>query len=321
MLRYLVGRVLGGIGTLLGLSAIVFIFLLLIPGSVVANILGPEGSSSPEAVARLEKEFGLDRPVAVQYLDWLAGAARGDLGDSWRTRLPVSQTILERLPLTAELTVLASLIAVVVGVPLGAIGASRHGRLADHATRVAVLIGSAIPVFLTASLVLIVGSTQFRWVPPTGFVSLWDDPIQNLETVITPAILLGVISAASVARMTRGAMLDVLGRDYVRTAKAKGLRPRRIIGRHVFRNASIPVLTVLGVETGRMLGGAVMTETIFSLPGLGRLVVDSIGKRDFPMVQGAVLVIAAMFIAVNLMTDILYGLADPRVRVGRGRSN
>ena len=320
MWRYLAGRILGGIGTLLGLSVIVFVFLLLIPGSVVANILGPEGSASPEVVERLEKEFGLDRPVVVQFADWVAGAAQGDLGTSWRTRLPVSQTILERLPLTAELTVVASLIALLLGVPLGAIGASRRDRLPDHATRFAALLGSAIPVFLSASLVLIVGSTVFRWVPPTGFVPIWENPVQNLETVVTPGILLGVISAASVARMTRGAMLDVLGKDYVRTARAKGLRPGRITGRHVFRNASIPVLTVLGVETGRMLGGAVMTETIFSLPGLGRLVVDSIGKRDFPMVQGAVLVIAAMFIAVNLVTDILYGLADPRVRVSRGRT-
>lgn len=316
MIRYIGRRIVGGLATLLALSVLVFVVLVTIPGSIVGSVLGAEGSRDSEIAQQLEETYGLDRNIFVQYFDWLWGVVRGDLGESWRSGRPVIDVIAERLPLTAQVTVGAILVAIVVGVPMGAIAARRKGTVIDHGTRVVALLGAAVPVYLTATLVLLVGSERWSWVPPTGYRSIWDDPWTNLATVITPVLILGLGSAASVSRMTRGAMIDVLGQDFIRTAEAKGIQPLRITVRHGLHNASIPVLTVLGVEAGVLLGGAVVTETVLSLPGVGRLVVDAIGQRDYPVVQGAVLVIAGMFIVINIVTDLLYGLLDPRIRLG-----
>ncbi|WP_419554522.1 ABC transporter permease [Candidatus Poriferisodalis sp.] len=320
MIRFMAWRVVNGIGTLFGLSTIVFVVLLAIPGNVTQTILGVEGASSPELALRLEREFGLDRPIYVQFFSWVGNVLRADLGTSWRTAEPVMDTILDRLPLTAEIALFSIIIALLVGIPLGVIGARNQDRLLDHITRGISLLGAAIPPYISATLILLVGSMWLGWVPPTGYTSLFEDPLRNLSTVITPALVLGLTSAAGITRMTRGAMLDELSRDYVRTAYSKGLHQLSITNRHALRNASIPVLTVVGIEIGTLLGGTVITEAVFSLPGLGRLVVDAIAQRDYPMVQGAVLVIAAIYVTINFLTDLVYGIIDPRVRTMRTKS-
>jgi peptide/nickel transport system permease protein len=320
MIRFMAWRVANAIGTLFGLSMIVFVILLAIPGSVTQSMLGVEGASTPELALRLEREFGLDRPIYMQFFSWVGNVLRGDLGTSWRTAQPVMDTILDRLPLTAEIALFSIIIALLVGIPLGVIGARNQDRLLDHITRGISLLGAAIPPYISATLILLVGSMWLGWVPPTGYTSLFEDPLRNLSTVITPALVLGLTSAAGIARMTRGAMLDELSQDYVRTAYSKGLHQLSITNRHALRNASIPVLTVVGIEIGVLLGGAVITESVFSIPGLGRLVVDAIAQRDYPMVQGAVLVIAAMFVTINILTDLVYGIIDPRVRTIRTKS-
>jgi peptide/nickel transport system permease protein len=317
MLRYIAGRLAGAVGVLLVLSILVFLLLQVIPGTAADQILGAEGANSEVARAELVRKFGLDRPLLDQYGDWLRGVAVGDLGTSWRTDRPVSTTILDRLPLSLEIAIGGILVAVLVGIPLGMVAARRRDSVVDHVLRVFTLFGSAVPVYVTATVILLLGSLWLRWIPPTGYVSLFTDPGTNLLTVATPAVLLGLTGAASVAKITRGSMLDVLQEEYVRTAVSRGFSPVRVTVRHALRNASVPILTVIGLETGTLLGGVVVTETVLSLPGLGRLVIDSIGQRDFPVVQGTVLVIGALFVGLNLVTDVLYGLADPRIRLTR----
>jgi peptide/nickel transport system permease protein len=295
---------------------LVFIFLLLVPGTAVDQILGQEGGGTSAAAQELQRRFGLDQPAPVRYLTWLQGVLRGDFGVSWRTGLPVLDTVLERLPLTLEIAFIAVVIAILVGVPLGALAAARKGSLVDHGARVATLVGAAIPVYVLGTILLLVLSTSFGWIPPTGYVPFLEDPLTNLSSVMIPAATLGILSAAGIARMTRGSMLEVLDQDYIRTARSKGLAGRRVITTHALRNALIPVITLAGLEFGTLLGGAVITETIFSLPGIGRLVVDAISQRDYPVVQGAVMVVATAFILVNLGTDLMYGWANPRIRYG-----
>jgi peptide/nickel transport system permease protein len=314
MRRYVGARLVATVFTLVGLSVLVYLFLLAIPGSVVDSMLGVEAGGSREAVARLRAEFGLDRPLAVQYLDWLGNVVRGNLGTSWRTDRAVAEMIGERLPLTLQVALLAVVEALVVGVPLGVVAAVRRGTWLDHAARLTTLLGTGLPVYLSGTLVLLALSLTVRWIPPTGYVSLFEDPIRNLSVVVIPAMALGLASAAGIARMTRGALLDVLDQDYVRTARAKGLAAAVVINRHALRNALIPVITLAGLEAGQLLGGAVVTETIFSLPGVGRMLVDAIGQRDYPVVQGTVLVVAGLFILTNLLTDLLYAVLNPRVR-------
>jgi peptide/nickel transport system permease protein len=316
MRRYLIARLVGSAFTLLGLSLLVFLLLLFIPGSVVEQILGPEAGGNADAINRLRAEFALDRPVLVQYLDWLGNTLRGNLGTSWRTDQPVARMIAERLPLTLEVTLLAIVVAIAIGVPLGAIAGSRRGTWPDRLSRVLMLLGSALPVYLLGTLMLLGLSLTIRWIPPTGYVSILEDPLKNFSNVSLPSLALGVASAAAIGRMTRGALVEVLTQDYVRTAFAKGLTGKTVIARHALRNALIPVLTLIGLEVGQLLGGAVVTESIFSLPGVGRMLIDAVGQRDYPVVLGAVQVVATLFILINLVTDLLYAQVDPRVRYG-----
>ena len=316
MSRYLAARLLGAVPTLVGVSLLTFAFIRLIPGDAIAARLGTSTALTPEQLASLRAYFGLDQPLPVQYWDWLTSLARGDAGYSIRTGRPVFVEIAERLPATLELAAAATLIAVAVGVPLGLLSALRRRSRADVAARIAGLVGLSLPSFWLGTLIIVVFSLYLRWLPNTGgYVDFVRDPVGNLGLIMFPALTLGLALAAATMRMTRSAMLDVLGADYVRTARAKGLRGEVIVRRHVLRNGLIVVITLLGIQVGQLLGGAVVVEEIFSIPGVGRMLLTAIVQRDYALVQGAVLVIAILFVLVNIFVDLLYGYLDPRIRL------
>jgi len=315
MSKYILRRLLMLIPVLLGISIVVFAFIHLIPGDPVVTILGSEYTE--ETAEQLRHVLGLDRPLYVQYLTWLGRALRGSLGRSifpfgMITKAgggdPVLKLILARLPTTIVLTVGAMVISVIIALPLGVITAARKDSLLDNVTRAVSVTGVSMPIFWLGLLLILVFSLKLRWLPPGG--SIGD---AGLKVMILPWFALGVAEAALVTRMTRSTLLEILGEDYIRTARAKGLRESIVYYRHALRNALIPVVTVVGLQFGRLLGGAVLTETIFNLPGLGRLLVDSVYSRDYPVIQGCVLFIAFFFVFANLAVDILYAFLDPRV--------
>jgi peptide/nickel transport system permease protein len=314
--RYLVVRLYSMALTLLGLTVLVFLMLHLIPGTVVEQMIGADAMVSQQMVDQLKRFFGLDQPWHVQYARWLGQLLHGDLGTSWRTGKPVLTLILERLPVTIELTALAVALSLVLGVPAGVLSAVRRDRPADHATRVATLIGLSIPVFWQGTMLILFFSLYLRWMPPVMWVDLLTDPRRNLTIMVLPALCLGTAAAANVARTTRSCMLDVLGSDYVRTARAKGLAGKVIVWKHALKNAMIPIVTVVGLQLGILLGGTVVVEEVFTLPGVGRLVLWSIYQRDYPVTQSTILFIAVLFMAVNLAVDLLYGYLEPRIRYG-----
>src|SRR5262245_58257074 len=302
--------------TLLGLTVLVFLMLRLVPGTVVEQMIGADAVVSPQMVAQLKRFFGLDQPWYEQYGRWLGGLLRGDLGTSWRTGKPVIALILERLPVTLELTVLAVGFALALGMAAGIASALWRGRPLDSATRVATLLGLSVPVFWQGTMLILFFSLYLRWMPSVVWVDLWTDPWRNLTIMALPALCLGTASAASIARTTRACMLDVLRSEYIRTASAKGLAGRAVVLKHALRNALIPVVTVAGLQMGILLGGTVVMEEVFTLPGVGRLVLWSIYQRDYPLTQSTILFIAALFMTVNLLVDLLYGYLEPRIRYG-----
>jgi peptide/nickel transport system permease protein len=314
--RYLVVRLYSMALTLLGLTVLVFLMLHLIPGTVVEQMIGADAMVSQQMVDQLKHFFGLDQPWYVQYGRWLGQLLRGDLGTSWRTGKPVLSLILERLPVTIELTVLSVAFALVLGVAAGILSAVRRDRPIDHATRVGTLLGLSVPVFWQGTMLILFFSLYLRWMPPIMWVDLLADPRRNLTIMVLPALCLGTAAAANVARTTRSCMLDVLGSDYVRTALAKGLAGRAVVLKHALKNAMIPVVTVVGLQVGILLGGTVVVEEVFTLPGVGRLVLWSIYQRDYPVTQSTILFIAALFMALNLAVDLLYGYLEPRIRYG-----
>lgn len=303
---------------LLGVSLLVFFAIRLVPGDAITAMLGTEaGLLTPVQRASLEAYFGIDQPVVIQYWRWLGGLFEGNLGISVIYGKPVLGVILERFPLTLELALLSMLIALCVGIPAGVFAATRNGRAADLGVRLFAMLGQSTPSFVFALLIIFVLSVYFGMLPTMGtFTPLLVDPLANLSQLIFPAITLGFAFAASVTRITRSAMLDVLSEDYVRTARSKGASARRVVWRHALPNALIPVLTLSGVEFGYLLGGAVIVEEIFALPGIGRLVLDAINQRDYALVQGTVLFIAFNFLIVNLLVDLAYVALDPRIRLG-----
>jgi peptide/nickel transport system permease protein len=303
---------------LLGVSVLVFFSIRMIPGDAITAMLGTEaGLLTPDQRAALASYFGIDQPVATQYLRWLGGLLHGDLGISVTYGRPVMSVILERFPLTLELALMSMIIALCVGIPLGVLAATRNERPADLGVRVLAMLGQSTPNFVVGLLIIYVLSVYFGVVPTMGtFTPLIADPLANLGQLIFPAITLGFAFAASVTRISRSAMLDVLSDDYVRTARSKGAPARSVIWHHALPNALIPVVTLSGVEFGYLLGGAVIVEQIFALPGLGRLVLDAITQRDYALVEGAVLFIAFNFLLVNLIVDLLYVALDPRIRLG-----
>jgi peptide/nickel transport system permease protein len=315
--RYLAQRLAGAIPTLLGVSVLTFAFIRLIPGDAIAARLGTSTVLTTEQLASLRSYFGLDQPLPVQFWSWLTSLLRGDAGYSIRTGRPVLVEIAQRLPATLELAVAAAIIAVAVGVPLGLISALRPRSRLDVIARIGGLVALSLPSFWLGTLIILFFSLYLRWLPNTGgYVEFTQDPLANLGLLLFPAITLGLALAAATMRMTRSAMLDVLGADYVRTATAKGLAPPVILRRHVLKNGLIVVVTLLGIQVGQLLGGAVIVEEIFSVPGVGRMLLTAIVQRDYALVQGAVLGIAVLFVGVNIVVDLLYGYLDPRIRLG-----
>ena len=314
--RYLVVRAYSMALTLLGLTVLVFLMLRLIPGTVVEQMIGADAVVSPEMVAQLRHFFGLDQPWWLQYSRWLGGLAQGDLGTSWRTGKPVVRLILERLPVTIELTLLAVGFALVLGIAAGIVSAVRRDRAVDNVVRVGALLGLSVPVFWQGTMLILFFSIYLRWLPPVVWVDFFTDPRRNLTIMLLPALCLGTASAANIARTTRASMLDVLRSEYIRTAAAKGLAGWAVVMKHALKNALIPIVTVAGLQMGILLGGTVVVEEVFTLPGVGRLVLWSIYQRDYPLTQSTILFVAILFMAINLAVDMLYGYLDPRIRYG-----
>ncbi len=314
MSRYVAVRLYSMALTLAGLTVLVFLMLRLVPGTVVEQMIGADAVVSQAMVDQLKAFFGLDKPWYVQYFAWVGRLAHGDLGTSWRTGKPVILLILERLPVTLELTTLSVSFALLIGMPAGILSAIRRDRAIDQVTRVGTLLGLSVPVFWQGTMLILFFSLYLRWMPPIVWVDLVTDPRRNLTIMLLPVVCLGTASAANIARTTRACMLDVLRSEYVRTAAAKGLAGRVVILKHALKNALIPVVTVVGLQAGILLGGTVVVEEVFTLPGVGRLVLWSIYQRDYPVTQSTILFIAVLFMVINLAVDLLYRYLDPRIR-------
>ncbi|WP_376096960.1 ABC transporter permease [Roseomonas sp. CCTCC AB2023176] len=316
MARYAAGRLLTALPVLLLVSLLSFAIVWIVPGDVAAEMAGPTATAAE--LARLRERLGLDKPLLDQLIGWYAALARGDLGESILLRQGVGAAIVERLPVTLSLTVLALVIALVVGTALGIVAAVRAGGVADRAAMGTALIGFSVPDFWLGLVLVYVFAVQLAWLPTGGFTPFTQDPLAWLRSMALPAATLALSQIGLFARMTRAAMLEVLRQDYVRTARAKGMPGWIVVGKHAFRNALIPIVTVAGIALGVLLGGAVVVEQVFSLPGVGRLIVGAIQRRDYPVIQGGLLLTATIFVLVNLAVDLLYATLDPRLRHGRG---
>jgi peptide/nickel transport system permease protein len=308
---YIVRRFLLTVPAILAMSVIVFLMIRLIPGDPAQVILGLR--STPENIETLREDLRLNDPLWVQYGHWLGGVLRGDLGVDYRTHEPIRDQLLSRLPVTLEMAFLAMVMSAVLAIPLGLVAATRRGA-AEHGTQVLGLIGISIPDFWLGVMLILLMALVLGWLPSSGYVPLRDSVTGNLRHMVLPAFTLAVNFAAVLTRTTRGAVLDVLDRPFVRTARAKGLRERAVVLGHVLRNASIPIITVIGLQLGYALGGAIIIEQIFSLPGVGRLTLNAVLERNYPVVQGAVLLVTFLFMATNIVTDSLYAVLDPRIR-------
>jgi peptide/nickel transport system permease protein len=333
MLKFVVRRLLLLVPILIGLSLLVFVWIRALPGGPAEALLGER--ATPESIAQIRHQYGLDKPVYVQYWSYLETVGRGDLGTSVTTRRPVTDELKQRFPATIELTVAAMLFALALGIPLGFVAAKRYGSSLDHASLVLSLLGVSIPVFFLAILLKYIFAVKLGLLPTVGRISaltdlnhptnfylldallagdlnaFWD----VLEHLMLPAIALGSIPLSIIARITRAAVLDVQNEDYVRTARAKGLSPRDVDERHILRNALLPIVTIIGLQAGLLLSGAVLTETVFAFPGMGTWLVDAIRSRNFPVLQGGILFVSLVFVLVNLLVDVTYALINPRIRV------
>ncbi len=313
MRSHLGGRLLQVLPTILLVSILVFALQQLMPGDP-AVVLAGEERGDPAVLAQIRGELWLDRPLPVQYLHWIGNVLRGDLGFSWRIRQPVASLVLTKLPVTLQLSAMAFLIALCIGVPAGILSAVKRGTGWDYAANLIGLAGLSTPNFWLGIMLILLVSVKLGWLPPSGYVPLTEDWRQSLATTIMPAFVLGNAIAAILMRHTRSAMLTTLDQDFVRTARAKGLNEWTVVLRHAFRNALVPVVTLGALELGTLLSGAVLTEQVFSIPGFGKLVVDAVFNRDYPVVQGVVLVTACLYILLNLLADLLYVVINPRLR-------
>jgi len=311
---YFLKRVIILLATLFLVSGAIFVVLQVIPGDPAQIILGIK--ASPETLRDLRHKLGLDLPLPVQYLNWIGGVIRGDLGKSITYEVPVTSLIISRLQVTIPLALLSILFAVVFSIPLGVYAALHRNRPGDYGVMIFSQIGLAIPAFWAGILLILLFAVELRWFSAGGFKSWAETPWGALKSLLLPALSLGLIRAAVLARLTRSCMLEVLGEDYIRTARSKGLTEKGVVYKHAFRNALIPVVTIVGLQMGELLAGAIVIENVFHLPGLGRLVFLAIGQRDLPVVQGVSLLIAFLIVVVNFAVDVIYGIVDPRIRAG-----
>jgi peptide/nickel transport system permease protein len=310
--RYVARRVGALAATLLFVSLLVFLVIRILPGDPAAIIMGTEGSR--EATERLREAMGLNRPLPVQYLEWLTRALHGDLGRSIQYDVPVGELIVTRLPVTVPLALLAAAFMVAAAIPLGIYAATHHRRGGDYAAMIVSQLGISVPQFWSGLLLILLFSVTLGWVRAGGFDGWSAGVWPALRSLLLPAAALGFFQAAVLVRATRSAVLDVLREDYVRTARAKGLRERIVVVKHTFRNALIPIVTVAGVQLGQLMAGAIVLESVFALPGLGRLALGAIGARDLPVVQGVTLFVASSIVVINFAVDVAYGFLDPRIR-------
>ena len=315
MYRFVAQRLTSMAAILVTVSILIFLGVRLLPGSYIDTMFGDYAAATPEAKAAVAHQLGLDHSYPSQYWRFVSGIFQGDMGHSLLSGRPVSDILKTAVPITIELIVLAVLIAVLIGVPLGVISAVKRNSASDYMSRVGGLIGVSIPNFWLATLFLVFFSRVFHWVPPLSYVSIFRDPVKNLQEFFMPAISISVFTLAIVMRLVRTTMLDVLNLDYVRTARAKGLPRRRVLRKHALRNALIPVVTVVGFEIGVLIGGAAIVEIIFGLPGVGYTLLNAIYNRDYPVIQMATLTIAAFFVTANMVVDLIYGVLDPRISV------
>jgi peptide/nickel transport system permease protein len=309
---YVIKRLVGLVPILFGISVLVFTILHLVPGDPASIMLGT--NATPEAIAALRASMGLDQPLITQYLSWLGGLVKGDFGVSVHTGEAILPQILKRFSITLQLTLFAVLIGWSIAIPLGILSAIRVHSKTDIVVRIATLLGISVPNFAVGTLLLLVLSLYFGWFPPIDVVSFWEDPGEALQVFLLPAITMGIVIAAGVLRMTRSAFLETMEKDFIRTAWAKGNSIWTVVFGHALRNSSIPIVTIAGMQIGYLLGGSVIVEQLFSIPGLGQYVLEGIYQRDYPVVQGGVLFVALVFVLVNLLIDIIYTWIDPRIK-------
>ncbi len=315
LIRFLAGRLLAAVPVLFIVSLLTFVLIYFVPGDIASELAGP--GAGPEETARIRAIYGLDRPFHERLIGWYGDLLRGDLGQSVLLRRSVTTAIIERLPITLSLTGLALLFSVIIGIAAGVLAAMRVNTWVDQATMTVALAGLSLPDFWLGLVMIYFFAVQLGWLPTGGYVDFTVSPLGWLRSMAMPAAALALTQVGLLARMTRASMLDVLRQDFMRTARAKGLPDRIVIGRHALANVMIPVVTVIGLSVGILLGGAVVIEQVFSIPGVGRLIIGGILRRDFPVIQGGLLLTATIFVLVNLLVDVLYAVVDPRVRYDR----
>jgi peptide/nickel transport system permease protein len=315
MWQYIIKRVLMMIPTLIGAALLVFLIMNIVPGDIALLIIGGDqgGDIDPRELAKIREHLGLNRPLYIQFLSWLWGIVQFDLGTSLWTGAPVIDELATRLPLTLEVAIAATIVSTIIAIPLGTLAAIRQDTWVDYVVRVVSIGGLAIPSFWTGIMIILFLVLYFEWSPPLEFVSLTDDPWENFKQLVWPIVSVGYRYAAVTTRMTRSTVLEVMREDYIRTAWAKGLRERVVVVKHTLKNAVLPVVTIIGTEFAFLIGGLVVTETVFTLNGVGSFVIDAIAHRDIPVVQSLVLMIAFSFVFINLLVDLLYAWLDPRI--------
>ena len=314
MLQYILRRLVLLVPVLFGVSIVIFGLIRMIPGDAAMLAIGVDQRITEEQREAVRRSYGLDQPLPVQYVRWMGHVLQGDLGQSLRTRRPITDELRLRMPVTIQLALMAGILGTIPAIVMGVIAAVKRNSPADYLATVGTLLGISAPNFLIAILLILLFSYKLKWLPPVGYKEFADDPVQNLRSMILPAISLSLPLAAVMMRNTRSAVLEVLNQDYVRVARAKGLASRRVLIRHVMPNASLPIITVAGLQIAGILGGTVIVEQIFGLPGLGRYIYDAINNRDYPVVQGVTLVVATMFVLISMLVDVLYAVVDPRLR-------
>lgn len=312
MLELVVKRLISAIPTLFLVTLMVFSLQKLLPGDPITAMAGEE--RDPAVIAQLREQYHLNDPIPSQYFHWVGNALRGDFGTSLRTQEQVLQLIASKLPVTLELSLLAMIVALIIGITMGVLAAVNKGTWIDNGTNFLALSGISIPHFWLGVLLIMLFSVKLHWLPASGYVPFSEDPLQNLKTMLLPAAVLGTGLSATLMRHTRAAMIAVLKADYIRTARAKGLLPKKVIMKHALRNALVPIITLTTLLFGELLGGAVLSEQVFTIPGFGKMIVDSVFNRDYAVVQGVVMVVAVGFLLMNLLADVLYVLVNPRMR-------